>query len=91
MTLHLPAQLTEYCARWERGERFFLVHLARDLLDDWHLTQTWGQSGTSRGAQVRRRVLRNLDEATRVLNEIHARRAQSGDQLQLEQIESAEP
>jgi predicted DNA-binding WGR domain protein len=38
--------------RWERGTRYYEVHLHQDLWGDWVLTQVWGRRGTELGRMV---------------------------------------
>jgi hypothetical protein len=38
--------------RWERGSRYYEVHLHQDLWGDWVLTQVWGCRGTELGRMV---------------------------------------
>jgi transposase len=37
---------------WERGTRYYEVHLHQDLWGDWVLTQVWGRRGTELGRMV---------------------------------------
>jgi hypothetical protein len=38
--------------RWQRGTRYYEVHLHQDLWGDWVLTQVWGRRGTELGRMV---------------------------------------
>lgn len=67
--------------RWQRGDRFFVAHLHRDLLGDWCLIRTWGVKGSNKGQRLNRRVFPSYSTAFAVLEEIDRRRIRDGYEL----------
>lgn len=59
--------------RWERGTRYYEVHLHQDLWGDWVLTRVWGRQGTALGRIVHT-PFSSYDGALEELVEVKARR-----------------
>lgn len=41
--------MCEQYERWERGSRYYILHLNQDLFGQWQLTRVWGQRGAALG------------------------------------------
>jgi predicted DNA-binding WGR domain protein len=63
--------------RWERGTRYYEVHLQQDLFGEWVLTQVWGRRGTELGRMVHTPCASYQDGRER-LTAVQARREQRG-------------
>lgn len=71
----------ELLLRWQRGDRFYVAHLHRDLLGDWCLVRTWGVIGSAKGQRVSRRVFDTYSNAFAALEETDRRRTEDGYEL----------
>ncbi len=63
--------------RWERGTRYYEVHLARDLFGDWVLTRVWGQRNSPLGKVLHTPCISH-DDARISLSKIATRRRAHG-------------
>jgi WGR domain-containing protein len=66
--------------RWEKGRRYYEVHLHQDLWGQWVLTRCWGGRGSAWG-QVRTRPCASYTEALAQLEQIKKRHVQRHYQL----------
>ncbi len=71
----------ELMLRWQRGDRFYIAHLHRDLLGDWCLVRTWGVTGSSKGQRMSRRVFDSYADAFAALEKTDRRRMADGYEL----------
>jgi hypothetical protein len=62
---------------WERGTRYYEVHLHQDLWGDWVLTQVWGRRGTELGWMVHTPCASH-EEGCERLAAVQVRREQRG-------------
>jgi predicted DNA-binding WGR domain protein len=63
--------------RWERGTRYYEVHLHQDLWGDWVLTQVWGRHGTELG-RIMRTPCASYEEGCERLAAVQAWRERRG-------------
>ena len=71
------APVSPVFCRWERGTRYYLAQLDRDLFGEWVLTRIWGRKGTAQGCRVSEPV-RDEAEGLRKLQAVAKRRKQHG-------------
>lgn len=67
--------------RWHKGaERFYQVHLQKDMLGDWSLTCAWGGQ-RSRLGNYRNHTFETQNEALKFIESVMIRRLKRGYQV----------
>ena len=63
--------------RWQKGNRYYVAELTRDLFGAWLLKRTWGSLHIHRGHSMTLRA-DNYAHALKLLNDVQKRRKARG-------------